>query len=81
MAERANIQLPTFENSIDSAREELKAKVYKVNEFTATFYHENLYKSTAKEAQEYIKKRKLTNDILKSFRIGFSGRFDECIKP
>ena len=36
LAERANIQLPTFENSIDSAREELKAKVYKVNEFTAT---------------------------------------------
>ena len=80
LAERANIQLPTFENSIDSAREELKAKVYKVNEFTATFYHENLYKPTAKEAQEYIKKRKLTNDILKSFRIGFSGRFDELYK-
>ena len=80
LAERANIQLPTFENSIDSAREELKTKVYKVNEFTATFYHENLYKPTAKEAQEYIKKRKLTNDILKSFRIGFSGRFDELYK-
>ena len=80
LAEIANIQLPTFENSIDSAREELKTKVYKVNEFTATFYHENLYKPTAKEAQEYIKKRKLTNDILKSFRIGFSGRFDELYK-
>ena len=77
LAERANIQLPTFENNADAAREELKAKVYKVNEFTAQYYHENLYKPTAKIAQEYVKKRKLSNDILKSFRIGFSGKFDE----
>lgn len=80
LAERANIQLPTLENSIDSAREELKAKVYKVNEFTANFYHENLYKPSAKEAQEYIKRRKMTNEILKSFQIGFSGKFDELYK-
>lgn len=80
LAERANIQLPTLENSVDSAREELKAKVYKVNEFTANFYHENLYKPSAKEAQEYIKKRKMTNEILKSFQIGFSGKFDELYK-
>ena len=80
LAERANIQLPTFENSRDAAREELKSKVYKVNEFTANYYHENLYKSTSKDAQEYIKKRKLTNEILKSFRIGFSGKFDELYR-
>ena len=77
LAERANIQLPTFENHADSAREELKAKVYKVNEFAATYYHENLYKPTAKIAQEYVKKRKLSNETLKSFKIGFSGKFDE----
>ncbi len=77
LAERANIQLPTFENHADAAREELKTKVYKVNEFTAQYYHENLYRPNAKIAQEYVKKRKLSNDILKSFRIGFSGKFDE----
>lgn len=77
LADRANIQLPTLENNQDSAREILKAKVYKVNEFTANYYHENLYKPQAKEAQEYIKKRKLTNDTLKAFKIGFSGKFDE----
>ena len=77
LAERANIQLPTFENNVDKEKEELKAKVYKVNEFTAEYYHENLYKPTAKIAQEYVKQRKLTNDTLKSFRIGFSGKFNE----
>ena len=77
LAERANIQLPTLENNVDSAKEDLKAKVYKVNEFTAKYYHENLYRPESKMAQEYIKKRKLSNETLKSFQIGFSGKFDE----
>ena len=77
LAERANIQLPTLENNVDSAKEVLKAKVYKVNEFTAKYYHENLYRPESKMAQEYIKKRKLSNETLKSFQIGFSGKFDE----
>ena len=80
LAEKSNIQLPTLQNSADSFKEELKAKVYKVNEFTAQFYHENLYKPESKIAQEYIKKRKLTNNTLKSFQIGFSGKFDELYK-
>ena len=80
LAERANIQLPTLENREDAAKEALKSKVYKVNEFTAEYYHQNLYKPTSKMAQEYVKKRKLSNDTLKSFRIGFSGKFDELYK-
>ena len=80
LAQRANITLPSLDNGQDSAREELKAKVYKVNEFTAKFYHENLYKKEAKIAQEYVKKRKLTNETLKAFQIGFSGKFDELYK-
>ena len=80
LAERANIQLPKLENSADSYKEELKAKVYKVNEFTAEFYHQNLYKPTAKIAQEYVKKRRLNQETLEAYRIGFSGRFDELYK-
>ncbi len=77
LAERANIQLPTLQNNGDTQREILKDKVYKVNEFAAEYYHQNLYKPQAKMAQEYVKKRQLTNETLKSFRIGFSGKFDE----
>ena len=81
LAEKSNIQLPTLQdNSIDAKKEELKAKVYKVNEFTAEFYHQNLYKPNAKIAQEYVKKRQLSNETLKSFKIGFSGEFDELYK-
>ena len=80
LAERANIQLPKLENNADTAREELKAKVYKVNEFTAEFYHQNLYKPTAKIGQEYVKKRKMNKETLEAYRIGFSGKFDELYK-
>ncbi|MCI8760056.1 MAG: DNA primase [Clostridia bacterium] len=77
LAERSNIQLPTLENNADAGKELLKSKVYKVNEYAANYYHQNLYKPEAKVAQEYIKKRKLTKETLESFQIGFSGKFDE----
>ena len=80
LAERANIKLPTLENNADTAKEELKAKVYKVNEFTAEFYHQNLYKPTAKIAQEYVKKRRMNKETLEAYRIGYSGKFDELYK-
>ena len=76
LAEKANIQLP----KLDNAREELKAKVYKVNEFTAEYYHKNLYQPTAKIAQEYVKKRKMNQETLEAYKIGFSGKFDELYK-
>lgn len=80
LAERANIQLPTYENSADAAKDELKEKVYKVNEFTAEFYHQNLYKPVARIGQEYVKKRKMNRETLEAYRIGFSGKFDELYK-
>ena len=81
LANRANINLPTLDTSYqDNKKAALKAKVYEINEITAKFYHENLYKPTSKEVQEYIKKRKLDNRTLKSFLIGYSGTFDELYK-
>ena len=78
LANRANIPLPTLDTSYqDNKKAMLKSKVYEINEIAAKFYHENLYKPTSKEAQEYIKKRRLDNRTLKSFLIGYSGTFDE----
>mgnify|MGYP001625101891 FL=1 len=80
LAEKTNIQLPKIENPEEDRKEELKAKIYKINQFTAEFYHQNLYKPTAKNAQEYVKKRKLTQNTLETFKIGFSGKYDELYK-
>ena len=77
LANRANITLPSIDNEQDNKLSYLKSKVYEINKQTAQFYHENLYKPTAKVAQEYIKKRKLDNNTLKTFFIGYSGSFNE----
>ena len=80
LANRANITLPITQNTEDEKIIKLREKVYKVNECAAKFYHENLYKPTAKPAQEYVKKRRLDNKTLKKFCIGYSGRFDELYR-
>lgn len=77
LANRAGIELPTSDNFEDDKIAKLKSRVYELNKETAEFYHQNLYKPTAKPAQEYVKKRKLDNKTLKSFKIGYSGRFNE----
>ncbi len=77
LAERSGIELPTLEGGEDSKLLQLKAKVYEINQLAAQFYHENLYKSSAKPAQEYVKKRKLDNNTLKNFLIGYSGTYNE----
>ena len=77
LAEKSGIELPTIDGEVDNKLLKLKAKVYEINQLAAEFYHENLYKPTAKPAQEYVKKRKLDNNTLKSFLIGYSGKFNE----
>lgn len=78
LANRAGMELPVSSNSAeDDKRERLKSRVYEVNKCAAEFYHENLYKPTAKPGQEYVKKRHLDNKTLKAFKIGYSGRFNE----
>lgn len=80
LAEKVGITLPTLENGQDADRIRLKDRVYQINKFTAQFFHENLYKPNAKLAQEYVKKRKLDNNTLKTFSIGFSTNYDELYK-
>ena len=80
LADRAGIILPKSTNNEDSKKEELKSKVYKVNNFTADYYHKRLYKPESKAGQEYVKQRKFTNETLESYNLGFSGNYDELYK-
>ena len=73
LAEKAGINLPAIgSSSEDQKRQELKENVFKINEEVANYYHETLYMPIAKPAQEYVKKRKLTNKTLKEFKIGYA---------
>ena len=77
LANRAGVELPVSGNFEDDKLAKLKSRVYEVNKCATEFYHENLYKPTAKPGQEYVKKRHLDNKTLKAFKIGYSGRFNE----
>lgn len=72
LAEKSGITLPTIDTGEDSKKQELKQKVYEINELVANLYHETLYGPNAKVAQEYVKKRKLDNRTLKNFKIGYA---------
>ena len=80
LAERARIELPTAENTEFNKNQYLKDRMYKINAETAIFYHERLYKPLAKIAQDYVKTRKLDNNTLKAFKIGYSGEYNELYK-
>ena len=80
LADRANILLPTTSYDVDDKKQKLKSKVYNINKEAAIFYHHNLYDPSSKLGQEYIKKRKLDNNTLKSFLIGYSKNFDDLYK-
>ena len=80
LAEKSGITLPSLADGQDADRIRLKEKVYQINKIAAQLFHENLYKPTAKIAQEYVKKRKLDNNTLKTFQIGFSTNYDELYR-
>jgi len=77
MAERSGVALPTYDSSEDSAKQQLKKRIYEINDLAARFFHENLYKPASKLAQNYVKSRKMDNRTLKMFMIGYSGTYNE----
>ena len=78
LAEKSNITLPALSNSDrDEKLQNLKCKVYQINEIASEFYQKNLLTQKAKVAQDYVRKRKMDRYALETFGIGFSGSFDE----
>ncbi|MDR0978767.1 MAG: DNA primase, partial [Lachnospiraceae bacterium] len=77
LAERANITLPVLSFSGEDKNQVIKQKIYEINNKSAEFYHNSLYNKDSKIAQDYIKLRKLNNDTLKAFQIGYAGQNNE----
>jgi len=77
LAERGHVKLPEVNDEEFNKRQYLLDRMNKINLETATFYHERLYTPVAKIAQDYIKTRKLDNNTLKAFKIGYSGEYNE----
>ena len=81
LANRANVALPVMTTSDEEDKQYyLRSRIYEINKAAAMFYHKNLYNPSSKIAQEYVKKRRLDNNTLKTFFIGYSGNYNELYK-
>jgi DNA primase len=72
LAERAGIKLEYEEKPGEPGRD-LKEQLLKLHELAANFFHHNLLKeASASVAREYLQKRKITSDVAKKWRLGYS---------
>ena len=78
LAARAGVKLERYKKSPQYQKEkDQKTRLYQINSWSARLFHEILLKHpTGKAALEYLKKRKLTAETIKTFMIGYapSGR-------
>jgi DNA primase len=72
LAERAGIKLEFEERAGDPGRDQ-KEQLLVLHEVAANFFHHNLMKEPgAHVAREYLKKRKITAETAKKWRLGYS---------
>ena len=72
LAERAGIKLEFEERAGDPGRDQ-KEQLLALHEVAANFFHHNLMKEPgANVAREYLKKRKITAETAKKWRLGYS---------
>ncbi len=70
LAKRAGVELETFRSGEAEKDRKEKDRLYELMEYACRFYQEKLEKSS--EALEYLKKRGVESETVKSFRIGFA---------
>lgn len=70
LAEQANMEVPRHGRSSSKARLELHSRLYKILDKAAQIYSKNL--KTSATAQNYLKKRGLSQKTIDHFRIGYA---------
>jgi len=72
LAERAGIKLE-YEERTDEPTRDQKDLLLKLHELAANFFHDNLLRAPAATvAREYLQKRKITSEVAKRWRLGYS---------
>lgn len=72
LAEKAGLEVPVF-SSADKYETAFNSSLYNVLEYACLLYQENLYTKSGSKALSYLRGRGLSDNIIKEFRIGFSG--------
>ncbi len=75
LADKAGIVLPEGEESEEEKRAaSLRAKILDANKAAAFYYYKKLYSESGAIGLKYFKDRRLTDETIKNFGLGFSGK-------
>lgn len=73
LAERAGVKLKPRRNVPEDEKPDKKSRLFKINSLSAQVFHKILTSHPAgKSALEYLKKRKLSDQTIKDFMIGYA---------
>lgn len=72
LAEKSGIDISKYQYKRDEKKERLIKRMHAVLEDSTKYFQAMLLSKDGKKAQEYINKRKINLETLKSFRIGYS---------
>lgn len=80
LADNAGLKMPEFSSDVktETLKKE-KEQIYNVLKDAALYYYHNLNLPEAEPAIKYIQKRKLNNEAVKAFAIGYSLGWNEVI--
>ena len=75
LAERAGIELPEEDESEEARKEaSFRSMILEANKAAAYYYYKKLYSDGGASGLQYFRKRQLTDDTIRSFGLGFSGK-------
>ncbi len=78
LADRAGIELPEAEYSKEAKEKaDLKASILEINKLAAKYYYVQLKSERGKGAYTYLKDRKLSDETITAFGLGYSNKFSD----
>lgn len=76
LADRAGVELPEAEYSKEAKEKaDLRSTLLEINKIAAQYFYVQLKSEQGKAACTYLKKRKLSDDMVKAFGIGYSNKY------
>ena len=76
LAERAGITLPEKEYSQEERQaQDLRTRILNVNKMAAKYYYYQLRTENGRQAMEYLKNRRLSDETIRSFGLGYSNKY------
>lgn len=77
LADRCGVDLPEAEYSEEARRQaDVKSRLLEIHKKAARFYYYQLKQESGRDAYEYLKGRALTDDTIRRFGLGYSGRYN-----